>query len=653
MTQPLAATNNPDGTRHYTVPHRETGELFDLPNITGIIGLADPKHLCDYRFKIGILGVALRDDIRALIAAANLLPAGPPRNGELRRVGALAETAGGIIEKGYDPGDLGTAKHSLTERLDELVPAGAVNLVDELGLPKDLRDIACEYVAAMAGVDIVLTEVTVASFLHRYAGTGDRIIRFRPLDVWRSAFDQYDLGRGCFVLDNKFGKVHTREAGMQLAAIANAETIWDAEAQTHTPLPDDLRRDIGFIFNPDKGLIPVPLAGAFEAFCGLCALKRYDDGDAISAGGAATREGADSNVSDAGVGAAASPATAADARRGAPPAETPAFDPTCTLCDTTRHLCPGCGTDVPHGRVACEACSPEPVRIAEVLPRAIAAIPETDPFAGCPDDDGKPQADRVAKRAWLIERIDVLREIPNGVETLAARWPTGVPTFKQSPVHSLDQLDVIAKAITAAEAQVQAPFPEAEDPTDPRTIKVPIDDPRVLDVVARLALLPPDLLAAVGAEARKAKVPKLTGGRLTEDRLTVITDILAAAEEVWAPRAKAINDALELAESYGISETAVCAALGVPSPRHIFDDRLVGLVGILSDAICLPDRILVERDGVLVVDNPAAVLAAHGDSRKAVWDAGREAAKANGIESPKDSDAALFHPVLTAVLAAI
>ena len=29
----------------------------------------------------------------------------------------------------------------------------------------------------------------------------------------------------------------------------------------------------------------------------------------------------------------------------------------CRLCDTARHICPGCGTDVPHGTIACEACS--------------------------------------------------------------------------------------------------------------------------------------------------------------------------------------------------------------------------------------------------------------------------------------------------------
>jgi hypothetical protein len=33
------------------------------------------------------------------------------------------------------------------------------------------------------------------------------------------------------------------------------------------------------------------------------------------------------------------------------------FDPACHLCDTDRHVCPGCGAGVPHGTVACHTCS--------------------------------------------------------------------------------------------------------------------------------------------------------------------------------------------------------------------------------------------------------------------------------------------------------
>jgi hypothetical protein len=31
-------------------------------------------------------------------------------------------------------------------------------------------------------------------------------------------------------------------------------------------------------------------------------------------------------------------------------------EPYCALCDHNRHICPGCGIDVDHDEIACEAC---------------------------------------------------------------------------------------------------------------------------------------------------------------------------------------------------------------------------------------------------------------------------------------------------------
>jgi hypothetical protein len=599
MTTPVAAVDHPDGTRSYPVLDRATGETVHLPNITGIIGLLDPKHICEWVQKMMILGVALREDIALQVAAAHLLPEGKPRNAELRRVAQLAKQAGELVEKGHSSADRGTALHAITERLDELVPPGQIATVDELGLPKSAVEIAREYVAAMAGVEIVHTEVTVASLAHRYAGTGDRIIRFRPLDAWQDAFDQWDLGRGCFVFDNKFGRVHDTVA-LQLAAIANAESIWDPHARMHEALPVDLRTDVGFVFNPDKGLVPVPLDGAFEAFVGLANVKRWQD-------------------------------------RSKAPEVTPA---------TAEKS--GIAALADHPRFA----TGEPVHISEALPKVIAAIPEADPFAGLPAEDGAPQIDRAAKRRWLIERIDVLRTIPGGVEQVAARWPADVLTFKQSDTHTADELELIAKAITAAEAEVRAPFPETDDPTDPRTIVVANDDPRVTGLVERIKNLPPDLILVIEANAKAAGTPNLSRGRITEAHLADLEPIVAGAENEYAPRAKRINDELAMAAEKGIGEDVLCATLGVKSAKHIHGHQVDQLV-TLVDAIGL--NLFKVADGVLVVDNPASILGAepYRDSRKAVWDAGKQIAKQQGIESPKDSDAALAHPLIAAYLAAM
>jgi hypothetical protein len=628
VTTPAAALDRPGEARVYPIPVEGTGEVIEHPSITDIISVLDPAHICDWKQKMAILGASQREDLWVKISAANLLPAGPPRNTELRRLLAECITAGQIIEKGHLAADRGTGYHSLTERLDDLVPPGAVRMVDELGLPRSAADIARAYVDAMAPVEILHTEVTVCSVAHGYAGTGDRIIRFRPLNIWTETFDQWRLGEGCFIFDAKFGTVHDTVA-MQLAAIANAETIWDAEAQTHTPLPADLRRDVGFVFQPDRGLLPVDLTGAHDAFLGALAVKRWIGrkpvGPAIkiSTGGESVTRTEDGGGTPVG---SVTPSPEAMAV----PAHTPVQ---------------------PHGPDAEGSDSPpveahpfdEPVHISEPLTKVVA-----DVFAGLPGDDGKPQIDRVAKRAWLIERLQVLAGM-----NAAVAWPIDVPTFKASTDHTADQLATIERAIADAERLAQAPFPANDDPTDPRNIVVANDDARVVDLKRRLEMLPPDLAAGVRAENARVKAcPNLNTGRLTEAHLAALEPIVAAAEAEWMPRAKRITDAVALAESYGISEAALCALLGVAEVKAICAEALT-LLDIVADAICLPDRILVERDGVIVVDQPAAVLAAYDDSRSALLKAGRTAALAHGIESPKDSDAVLAHPILTAAVAVV
>ena len=280
MTKPAAAVDTPEG-RFYPVPKPGTGEIIELPSITRIISVTDTKHLCDWNLKMTALGVAMREDHQVQIAAANLLPAGKPRNSELRRLTMAAHESGQVVEKGHIPSDRGTGFHTLSERLDDLVPAGAVRLVDELGLPRKVAEVASAYVDAMRGVLVVRSEVTVVSFIHGYAGTADRLVRFEPLDAWTATFDQYRLGDGCFGFDNKFGVNMHPTFALQLAAIVNAEYTYDAETQTLEPLPDDVRRDVGFVFQPDHGLIPVDLEAAHEACLASLTIHRFNERDPL------------------------------------------------------------------------------------------------------------------------------------------------------------------------------------------------------------------------------------------------------------------------------------------------------------------------------------------------------------------------------------
>lgn len=69
------------------------------------------------------------------------------------------------------------------------------------------------------------------------------------------------------------------------------------------------------------------------------------------------------------------------------------------------------------------------------------------------------------RRIRLVERITALKEIPGAIDILVRLWPEGVATFKQAPSHTADELNMIALAISTAEAKASAPF-GALDPAD-------------------------------------------------------------------------------------------------------------------------------------------------------------------------------------------
>lgn len=64
------------------------------------------------------------------------------------------------------------------------------------------------------------------------------------------------------------------------------------------------------------------------------------------------------------------------------------------------------------------------------------------------------------RRSRLLERAMALPR-----DQLAAAWPADVPTFKQAAIHTPDQLDLIAMAISTIENRIQAPF-AVPDPAD-------------------------------------------------------------------------------------------------------------------------------------------------------------------------------------------
>lgn len=123
--------------------------------------------------------------------------------------------------------------------------------------------------------DIEASEATVVNRTVGYAGTGDLWVRLR-LDGWKQ--------RRLCLIDYKSSSTRGvdsvyPEMGMQLAALANGETLL-LDDGTEVPAPKGIKH--AFILNlrvDDYGLIPMPLAGtladAFAGFRGALADATY------------------------------------------------------------------------------------------------------------------------------------------------------------------------------------------------------------------------------------------------------------------------------------------------------------------------------------------------------------------------------------------
>lgn len=575
----------------YQIPDPVTGKSKLWTRATTFAKtIADEFHLQRWNQRMLAIGLVLRQDLYAAVAAAMPADVGDQTKEERERLNGLCRDA--MNAAGSAKGsNLGSALHTFTDAVDSgrqiIIPAPWDRDVSAYRTAMDAHEI---------GVDPRFVEqiITVPSL--GVAGKFDRILTWqgrRPIGDLKTA-KSLDLGWG--------------EIAIQLALYAHAETIYtpgpEGAPGVHQPMPKvDQERALVMHLPVGQGecfLYEVDIAAGWEAAQLVLGVRgwrrRRDLAQQINA------------------------ITRAPEPPPAPVAETAA---------------PARG---------------EPTQIGAPLDRVVASLaPAPDAFAGLPDDDGNPRPDRAVKWEWLKGRRDTLCTVPDGRERLAARWPAGVPTFTQSSDHTLDQLEVIRQVLTTVEAEVRAPFAEP-DPTDPANVVVANDDPRLLELVRRGMALPPDLEQSVFAAARHEKVPRLSTGRITQAHLAIVRRLITQAENEARPRRERISNAVTVTGERGVTPKSLCEVLGAADLDHLHGPALQ-LLDDLADAVL--SGLLAERDGALIVDRPADLLAAYGDDRGRLWRAGQHAAKANGWEIPKDSDAVLAHPLLAAVLAAV
>jgi hypothetical protein len=688
MTAPAAAiaTHDANGkpVRRYPIPDPDTGEVVELPNISSIIDVLQAWGLTDWKLRMAAVGLVSSVDLAARVAVAVPMPGGRDRNAQILDAVEDAIDLGQRLDpdRRFLANDFGSAIHLVTEHVD----AGLVE--DVMALPTSIAEHAAEYVRVMteAGVaDVVESEFTVWSALG-YAGTGDRALRFdhQVATIAPDQWDLYDLGRGSFAVDVKTGG-RKESAAMQLAALANADSIYDAITGTHRPLPADLRRDVGFILqlhkhepatgsptrcrfcrqamtSPSYGLFPVDLAAAWPAFQGALAVQRFCETKPIAPVLVASVErnarpaddtppkvvdlmqalsdSIDAAKADRAEKRAAENAEASDLLEAM--GETPTGVPAADAYE------PGCE----HGRresVDCPECDAEPVHVSETLKLAIAAIPD-DPTAGTITDDGHVLPDLAARTAWLAGRLAEL--IDTHGDNLPLAWPDGVPSFKANReaavLHTAEQLEQIDRAITDVENELRHPWPNP-DPGIVANQRVAADDPRVIDITERFAALPPDIRDDVGAAAAAAGVKRFSMGSGTEQCVATWQRLLDQAEpEATKLRDRITNAAGVLAEA-GVDGDWLLVIVGNLNVATFWQaDRL----DELADAYGLDYfAISYDADGELQLTAAGkAHLEREFGGKTGVRKAARMTADQWGIEPPAKADDVYANPLLAAAL---
>lgn len=222
-------------SRQYRVLLDEkTGDTRQLPSVTTIVGMIHSYALERYKLR--------------LVA-------------ELARTAPLDWTPDRILSAALDEGGAaakaGTRQHELSEMIQGGTPGNiSKSEASMVGLIRSFFD--------TYGLEVLATEMAVASLRYGWAGRLDRIVRLTR-----------DLGEGLpagmvLPLDIKSGKAVQAEVAMQLRCYAEADTalVSTGDLFEMHPLPDwwgEVSTDVGLVahlrLDGTQALIPVGLSG--------------------------------------------------------------------------------------------------------------------------------------------------------------------------------------------------------------------------------------------------------------------------------------------------------------------------------------------------------------------------------------------------------
>jgi hypothetical protein len=224
MTEPRR-----DRWGRYLLPDPVTGEERAWTRATTLANtLSDPWGLVDWKLRMAVKGVAKRPDLYAL-ASSLPLDSGKKQLNEVAR--DAIEAAGGSSGR-----NLGTAMHEFT---------AAVDRGEEPEVPYNLHPDLDAYRAALDlyGVRIApgMVERIVCIPDLGVAGTFDRIVHWEPKRYIADVKTGADLNYSWL------------EIAVQEALYANAEYLWDAEAETWGPIDPPVDRTQGLVMHLPVG----------------------------------------------------------------------------------------------------------------------------------------------------------------------------------------------------------------------------------------------------------------------------------------------------------------------------------------------------------------------------------------------------------------
>lgn len=258
----------------------------------------------------------------------------------------------------------------------------------------------------------------------------------------------------------------------------------------------------------------------------------------------------------------------------------------------------------------------------------------------------RPLEDAWQQRArHFADRVQYLKDHhPQALVSLALMWPAGVPTFKQGGPRTADETNLVALAVSTAEAQHKVAFPEDGDP-----FNLPADQQVRDDLERRLKTLPADLLEKV--RVRVPDMPNVQSSRFANRHAAQLEGLLGEAEAAHDELRCVVMAYTTAIGVSGAQQDALFAVCGTDGTT--WTAQQVELLGHLADLAADGGLVFVNTDhGVVAtcLDAEQRLVDLYGAKRDALA-AVKELADQFGLPKPRALNRCVDLPALVALAA--